>query len=197
MIKAVIFDLNGVFIHSPKLSDRFEQDFGVPVADFLSKLSSIMDEVRKPGAAGAFSYWQPALKEWNVNFTEEEFWKYWFEAEAPSGEMISLAKELKGKGIKVITLSNNFKERADYYGHYPWMHDAMDKTYFSWQTGLVKPDIEAWKLVLKEFSLAPSEALYFDDQEKNLNAAESLGIKAFMFTTPEDARATIEVALLG
>ena len=97
----------------------------------------------------------------------------------------------------VITLSNNFKERADYYGHYPWMHDAMDKTYFSWQTGLVKPDIEAWKLVLKEFSLAPSEALYFDDQEKNLNAAESLGIKAFMFTTPEDARATIEVALLG
>lgn len=197
MIKAVIFDLNGVFIHSPKLSDRFEKDFDIPVADFLPKLGEIMDAVRKPGARGAFTYWEPVLKEWGVNLTEEEFWKYWFDAETPSGEMISLAKELKVQGVKVITLSNNFKERADYYGHYPWMHDVMNKTYFSWQTGLVKPDVEAWRLVLSDFSLEPQEALYFDDQEKNLKAAESLGIKAYMYSTPADARAVIESALKG
>jgi beta-phosphoglucomutase-like phosphatase (HAD superfamily) len=44
MIKAIIFDLNGVFIHSPKLSERFEKDFGVPTAQFLPKLGKIMDE---------------------------------------------------------------------------------------------------------------------------------------------------------
>lgn len=197
MIKAVIFDLNGVFIHSPKLSDRFEKDFGIPIADFLPKLGEIMDAVRKPGAQGAFTYWEPVLKEWGVSLTEEEFWKYWFDAEAPSEEMITLAKELKAQGVKVITLSNNFKERADYYGHYPWMHDVMDRTYFSWQTGLVKPDIEAWKLVLSDSSLEPQEALYFDDQEKNLKAAESLGIKAYMYSTPADARSVIENALKG
>ena len=32
MIKAAIFDLNGIFLQSSKLSDRFEKDFGVPVA---------------------------------------------------------------------------------------------------------------------------------------------------------------------
>jgi putative hydrolase of the HAD superfamily len=97
--------------------------------------------------------------------------------------------------MKVITLSNNFKERADYYGHYPWMHEALEKAYFSWQTGFVKPDVEAWKLVLKDFDLKPEEVVYFDDQEKNLKAAESLGIRSFMFTSPEEARAHIQSVL--
>lgn len=195
MLKAVIFDLNGVFIHSPKLSDRFEKDFNVPVSEFLPKLGEIMDNVRKPNAKSAFSYWEPVLKEWNVNLTEKEFWDYWFSAENSSEEMISLARDLKSRGIKVITLSNNFKERADYYGHYPWMHEVMDKTYFSWQTGLVKPNVEAWKLVLKDFSLEPNECIYFDDQEKNLKAAESLGIKSFMFSSPEEVKVKIDALL--
>lgn len=194
MLKAVIFDLNGVFIHSPKLSDRFEQDFCVPVSDFMPKLGSIMDEVRKPGARGAFSYWEPVLKEWGVSMNETEFWQYWFGAETPSDEMIALGCELKVKGIKVIALSNNFKERADFYGHYPWMQEVMDKAYFSWQTGLVKPDVEAWKLALKDFGLEPEEVIYFDDQEKNLSAAEGLGIRSFMYVSPNDARAVIEAA---
>jgi len=34
-MKAIIFDLNGVFIESPYLSDRFAVRFGVPKQDFL------------------------------------------------------------------------------------------------------------------------------------------------------------------
>ncbi|MDB5188128.1 MAG: glucose-phosphatase [Candidatus Kaiserbacteria bacterium] len=195
MIKAVIFDLNGVFIHSPKLSDRFEKDFGIPTTIFLPKLGEIMDKVRKTNAGNAFTYWEPVLKEWNIQMSEKEFWDYWFSAETPSEEMIALAKELKGRGIKIVTLSNNFKERTEYYGHYPWMNDVMDKTYFSWQTGLVKPDVEAWNLVLKDLSLDASECIYFDDQEKNLKAAESIAIKAYMFTNPKDTKVQIESLL--
>lgn len=196
MIKAVIFDLNGVFILSPKLSDRFQQDFNIPVADFLSKLSEIMNEIRRPGARPAFTYWEPVLREWNIALSEQEFWDYWFSAETPSEEMIELARSLKEQGVKVITLSNNFKERADYYGHYPWMHEVVDKAYFSWQTGLVKPDLEAWKLVLSDFSLESSECVYFDDQQKNLDAAQSLGIQSFMFTNPEETKSKIEEVLV-
>lgn len=194
MLKAAIFDLNGIFLQSPKLSDRFEKDFGVPTLTFLPKLSEIMDKVRQPNAGKAFDYWQPALKAWSVNLTEQAFWDYWFGGEKQSDQMIAFAKGLRGKGIKVFILSNNFKERAEYYGHYPWIHDAVDKVYFSWQTGFVKPDPRAWELILRENGLKPDECVYFDDQEKNLKAAESVGIKSFMFTN--EAELELEVKSL-
>ncbi|HEY0908220.1 MAG TPA: HAD family phosphatase [Candidatus Paceibacterota bacterium] len=186
MLKAVIFDLNGIFLQAPKLSERFEKDFGVPIATFLPKLSAIMDTARKPGANSTFSYWEPALKEWNVNLTEKEFWAYWFGAEKVSETMVAFAKELRSKGIKVFILSNNFKERAEYYDQYPWTHETVDHIYFSWKTGFVKPDTKAWTSILSEHGVAPENAVYFDDQEKNVKAAESVGIKSFIFKDEKD-----------
>ena len=167
MLKAVIFDLNGIFIQSPKLSDRFQKDFNIEKSLFLPKLSEIMEKVRKPNAEPAFSYWKNVLKEWKIEFTE----------------------------IKVFILSNNFKERADYYEQYPWMHEAIDKVYFSWQTGLVKPDVKAWQLVLSENNLKSEDCIYFDDQQKNLNSAESLGIKSYLFTNEGELERIINTHL--
>jgi len=194
-LKACIFDLNGIFVQSPKLSDRFAQEFGVPVADFLQKLSEIMDKVRQPGAGKAFSYWEPVLKNWTINLTEQEFWDFWFKAEKVSDRMVEFASFLRSKGIKVFILSNNFRERAEYYGHYPWMHDAVDKVYFSWQTGFVKPDVRAWTHILTENNLKSDECIYFDDQEKNLNASKSVGIDAEMFTNEVDLERIIKLKM--
>ena len=106
-IKAVIFDLNGIFLQSPKLSDRFEKDFGISPLIFIPELMKIMKEVRKPNAKPAFMYWEPILKKWNIKLTESEFWDYWFKAEIPSEKMIKYAQILRSKGIKVFILSNN------------------------------------------------------------------------------------------
>jgi HAD superfamily hydrolase (TIGR01509 family) len=188
MIKAVIFDLNGIFIQSPRLSERFEQDFGIPVAEFIPKLSEIMSKVRHPNAGKAFEYWKPELEKWKIDFSEEEFWKYWFTAEVVSKKMISLAKELKEKDVKIFILSNNFRERADYYSEYPWMRDLVDQAYFSWQNGHIKPDVHAWLQILTEHNLQPEECIYFDDQEKNVTAAKSIGIHSYLFTTEENLK---------
>ncbi len=186
MVKAVILDLNGIFIVSPKLSERFEKDFGVPVSKFVPKLSEIMEKVRQPNAGSAFKYWEPVLASWNIKFSENEFWKYWFTAEVVSDEMVTLAKELRNKGIKVFILSNNFQERADFYKSYPWIKDAVDKAYFSWESGFVKPDPQAWKVILDEQNLKIEDCIYFDDLEKNVKAAESIGIRAHLFTNVTD-----------
>lgn len=190
MIKAIIFDLNGVFMLSPKLSDRFQADFNISKEVFLPALSEIMDKVRKPNAEPAFNYWRPYIEEWGISFDEKQFWDYWFNAEKESSEMISLAQEIKQKDVKVIILSNNFKERSNFYNEYPALNQAVDKLYYSWKIGFVKPNPEAWKYVLDANDLKPEECIYFDDQDKNLKAAESLGIKAYMFV---DALTTKEI----
>lgn len=192
MLKAAIFDLNGIFIQAPKLSERFERDFGVPVATFVPKLSSIMDVARMPGAGSSFRLWEPALRDWGVKLAEPEFWDYWFKAEKVSDRMVAFAKELRSKGIKVFILSNNFKERAEYYRRYPWVREAVDHIYFSWQTGFVKPDPKAWTSILAEHGLKPDECIYFDDTEKNLKAAENVGIRAFMFTDEQELEKTVK-----
>ncbi len=196
MIKAAIFDLNGIFLQSPKLSDRFEKDFSISTKVFLPKLSEIMEKVRKPNAQPAFMYWKSVLSEWNISLSEKEFWDYWFKAEISSEKMISFAKSLREKGIKVFILSNNFKERAEYYGHYSWIHEAVDKVYFSWQTGFIKPDVKAWQLVLSENNLKPEDCIYFDDQQKNLDSALSIGIKSYMFTNEAELEKTINQHLI-
>ncbi len=62
MIKAVIFDLNGIFLQSEKLSDRFERDFKIDSKIFKTKLMEIMEKVRKSNAKPAFIYWKPIFK---------------------------------------------------------------------------------------------------------------------------------------
>jgi putative hydrolase of the HAD superfamily len=96
--------------------------------------------------------------------------------------MIEIARELKGKGLKIFILSNNFIERTDYYKkNFPFLQELFDKIYYSWQTGFVKPDIRAYEKVLKDNNLLPAECLYFDNSKENIEIANNLGIKSFLF----------------
>jgi HAD superfamily hydrolase (TIGR01509 family) len=182
-IKAIIFDLNGIFLQSPKLSDRMEADFGVKKEEFVPKLQEIMVEIRKPGAKPAFTYWAPFLKKLKLNLNESSFWDYWFKNEIVSEVMFDIAKDLRAKGIKVLILSNNFRERAFHHKRYNLIEDSFDAVYYSWQTGYIKPDPRAWQKVLKDQNLKAEECLYFDDQQRNVDASNKAGIKAFLFTT--------------
>jgi epoxide hydrolase-like predicted phosphatase len=186
MIKAIIFDLNGVFIQSERLSDRFNKDYNVKTQDFLPVLNEIMGKVRQPNAGNLYEYWKPYLEQWHVNLSESQFYDYWFSAETENKELVDLAKEIRGKGIKLIILSNNFKERTNYYLQtFPDLFKMFDRVYFSWQTGFVKPDARAFDLLFSENNLKPDECLYFDDGEKNVELGNSLGIKSYIFTNAE------------
>ncbi|HLC81393.1 MAG TPA: HAD family hydrolase [Candidatus Nanoarchaeia archaeon] len=193
MIKAVIFDLNGVFLESYLLSDRFQRDFKVKNSDFVQALKMIMPVVRKPKAPSCFSLFKPYLDKWQINLNEQSFFKYWFSGEHPVIELIAYAKTLRQSWIKVFILSNNFKERTRYYKeHFPDIFASVNRAYFSWETGLVKPDKQAFFLILQENHLKPNECLYFDNDRENVAAAQSIGIQAFHYTRFTSMKAILE-----
>lgn len=181
MIKAVIFDLNGIFIQSPKLSDRFFQKYGIATEVFLPVLKETMAKVRKPNAGDVFGYWKPYLDKWSVSLTREKFLDFWFSAEQEISELVEIAKQIKTKGFQLFILSNNFSERAAYYTRtFPFLA-IFNKVYYSWQTGFVKPGPEAFRNLLTENKLKSEECVYFDNSQENVEVANNLGIRAYLF----------------
>lgn len=192
-MRAVIFDLNGVFVQSPYLSDRFEAEFGIAKEEFIPALKDVLTKARRSQTGDSFKYWQEYLAKWQINLSSEQFFDFWFKAEKEDRAMVDLAKELKARGLKMFILSNNFAERARHYQQlFSFLETVFDKIYYSWQTGFVKPDKMAYQNVLAENNLLAEECFYFDNSQKNVDVAKDLGFKAFLFEGAEVTRKTIE-----
>ena len=196
MIRAVFLDLNGVLIQSDFLSARFERAFGVSQDVFLPTLKHILSLVRLPNAPGIISLWEPYFKVWGLTLSGEEFLNFWFSGESLQHDILSYIQELSTSGVSVIIISNNFRERTLYYRlHFPEIFKAVRKTYFSWETGFVKPSADALQLALHELHLVPQDALYFDDTENNIILARSIGIDGQRWLDVETARQYIDFKL--
>ena len=75
-MRAVIFDLNGVFVQSPYLSDRFEAEFGIAKEEFIPALKDVLAKARRSQTGDSFKYWQEYLDKWQINLTSEQFFEY-------------------------------------------------------------------------------------------------------------------------
>ena len=67
------------------------------------------------------------------------------------------------------------------YGHTTL--EPIDKKHIviSANTGYVKPQTGIYKYLLDTYNLKPTECLFIDDQEENINAAQELGIAGWQF----------------
>ena len=57
---------------------------------------------------------------------------------------------------------------------------------YSYQEHLVKPNEEIYKLILDRYNLNKKETIFFDDREKNVLAANKVGLKSIVFKSIKD-----------
>ncbi|MDR2683774.1 MAG: HAD family phosphatase [Prevotellaceae bacterium] len=96
-------------------------------------------------------------------------------------EKLDLLLELK-KHYKILMLSNTngihfpycVATKFSYNNHS--INDFFDKCYLSYQIKLVKPHKEIFEFLLRDSNLQPSECLFFDDSQTNLDTAKLLQI---------------------
>ncbi|MGC9374901.1 MAG: HAD family hydrolase [Bacteroidales bacterium] len=57
------------------------------------------------------------------------------------------------------------------------LKSLFEKTYYSFDMGMRKPDLEVFKYVIKDSNLKPIETLFVDDSPENIESANKLGLK--------------------
>jgi epoxide hydrolase-like predicted phosphatase len=103
----------------------------------------------------------------------------------PIPQTIELVKSLKQQGYRVAMLSNVTESQADIIrklGYY----ELFDPVVLSCDIKVEKPNEEAYKILLERLCLRPSECLFIDDQIKNVEAAQKLGIESIEYRIPNN-----------
>lgn len=106
-------------------------------------------------------------------------------------ERWNLLKALKNN-YRLFLLSNTNAIHLQYYfgylskkyGIYGYTH-LFDKTYFSFELGMRKPDSEIFEYVLSQNMLKAEETLFIDDAVENIEPAKKLGMQVYLLKEPE------------
>ena len=112
----------------------------------------------------------------------------------PNAELLEYIKTLKAQGNKVFIMSNTTPETANVIMHsdYAPMFDGL---IFSTDTHILKPNEQAYKMVLDYFKLNPKDTVFIDDSKKNVAGAKKAGITGIHFSSTAQAVADINKQL--
>ena len=183
--KAIIFDFGGIIINIDfALTHAAFQEFGVNDLEekfSQTQQSGFFDKFEK-GDILPEDFRTEIKKYLNLNITDPELNNAWNKMllDIPR-QRIDWVLNLKSE-YKCVLLSNTNEIHYDFYRQnlekeygYKKFSNIFDKTYFSHEIGLRKPDNNIYNFVLDDINLKPSEILFIDDTEKNILAARALG----------------------
>ena len=94
--------------------------------------------------------------------------------------------KLKDTGYNLYILSNITRDSYEYVNDTIDINRIFDGGIYSYQEGLVKPDRRIYELIVDRYNLNKDETLFFDDKQRNVDAANEFGIKGVLFKTIED-----------
>ncbi len=103
-------------------------------------------------------------------------------------ENVNFALKCKSKYRTFLLSNTNRIHYEDYtetfksqFGY--MLHDLFEKSYFSHQIGMRKPNAEIFEFVLQDAGLNAEETLFIDDSVENRLAAQKLGIQTVNIKT--------------
>ena len=118
----------------------------------------------------------------------------------PNEAMISLVRDLRGRGLRTALLTNNVREWEPLWrAKLPDIDVLFEVIVDSAFVGMRKPEPEIYALTVERLGggLEASDCVFVDDLEVNCEAAAALGMHAVRFVDSEQAIAAIEAALRG
>jgi putative hydrolase of the HAD superfamily len=82
-------------------------------------------------------------------------------------------------------LTDNVHEIVAYHKSRNTFWELFEGCVVSAEIGLLKPNPEIFRHLLRTYDLTAAETVFLDDVQVNIDGARSIGIEAKLFTTPE------------
>ncbi len=197
MIKAVIFDNNGVMTSCddeasiPKLAEYFDVE--------VEYLRSIYHKVVEPANRGEITteeFFCKLTAAIDKNCVLEEIWPIFMTCYKPKPEMKPFLLEL-GKKYKIVLLTN-FIDCFEKLNKAVWHYEDIFREaemFVSSKIHLVKPNENIYLYALSHLGLKAEETIFVDDRETNIEAANKLGMRTVHFTSPAQCKNELEYIL--
>lgn len=141
---------------------------------------------RERGAMERNDFWDGVIRAYDLRPTESlrcDFIRaYQCVAGEPFPEMLSLLRKLRKcpEQRDVVLLSNGAPEVVE-VAEASVERKWVDGAFYSCRMGFRKPQPEAFQYVLDRWNKKPQETLFVDDQEKNVEAAQKMGMQVVHF----------------
>ena len=184
MIKAVTFDLDGVYFINGKsnfIANLEKQGVSRKEAERIFLKSDEMNKAYKEGKMTDKEFWSFAVSEWKINFSIEKIIKMLIDGYEVNEEVVEVVKRIREKGYKTCICSNNFPARINGLEERFGFLNNFDVITVSYQVGATKPSIKIFKDLVSKSGVKPEEIVFADDNEQNLKGAKEIGIQTFFY----------------
>ncbi len=185
MIKAIIFDADGVMIQSEMFSTVYTKDFGITLDKMLLFFNGRFQECLI-GNADLKEEIKKYLTEWKWNKSVDEFLDYWFKAEHSINQpLVDYVIKLKSLGITCTLGTNQEKYRTEYMMNKMGFNNVFNYVFSSAYIGFKKPEHEFYRHITNTLKLEPNQILLWDDTKGNIESAKEFGMNAEFYSSYE------------
>jgi len=193
--KAIIFDYKGVIegISGSLWKQDLIKLLGVTESEFKSAYDKHKDRVNLNNETFS-ERMSHIVKDLNKEDKLQEVLEFISTPEKINGNVIDLIHNLKNKGYKIGLLSNNPKSEADRIRE-DGIAELFDVFNFSGETGLIKPDEDAFIDILNKLGVSAQEVVYIDDSRGHISVATKLGFSSILFRSYDEL--ILELEKLG
>ncbi len=190
-MRAVIWDLGGVIVRTMDYATRIELAQRVGMTREELERAVFECELSHRASIGEITsdeLWEGVCDELNLSreqkaAAERAFWG----GDVVDHELLDFIRSLRLK-YKTALLSNAWSDLRQLLTETWKIHDAFDEIIISAEVGLIKPDPRVFELALKRLGIAPGEAVFIDDLQRNVEGARAVGLHAIRFRDPQQAR---------
>jgi FMN phosphatase YigB (HAD superfamily) len=95
--------------------------------------------------------------------------------------LIQLLQRAWRSGVRVAVASDTHLEFDSWFRSYRLFDFLHDHLYTSSKLGVKKPALEFYQAILEKYCVSPSDALYIDDSDDNIQQSRTFGITSLRF----------------